>query len=60
MTALSAALGPDDTLDVALGRLVDAGMSWLPVLDGGRARRPGDGAGHLPDLQGDAETKRAA
>ena len=36
MTALPAALGPDDTLDVALGRLVDAGMSWLPVLDDGR------------------------
>jgi CIC family chloride channel protein len=33
MTTLPAALGPDDTLDVALGRLVDAGMSWLPVLD---------------------------
>ena len=33
MTALPTALGPDDTLEVALGRLVDAGMSWMPVLD---------------------------
>ena len=36
MSELPAKLGPDDTLEAALGRLVDAGMSWLPVLDGGR------------------------
>ena len=35
MSQLPAKLGPDDTLEAALGRLVDAGMSWLPVLDGG-------------------------
>jgi CIC family chloride channel protein len=36
MTAVPARLGPDDTLEAALGRLVDAGVSWLPVLDEGR------------------------
>jgi NhaP-type Na+/H+ and K+/H+ antiporter len=36
MSPLPDKLGPDDTLEAALGRLVDAGMSWLPVLDGGR------------------------
>ena len=29
-------LAPDDTLDAALGRLVESGMSWLPVVDRGR------------------------
>lgn len=29
-------LAPDDTLDDTLGRLVEAGMSWLPVVDRGR------------------------
>ena len=36
MSPLPDKLGPDDTLDAALGRLVDAGMSWLPVLEGDR------------------------
>jgi CBS domain-containing protein len=36
MSPLPDKLGPDDTLEAALGRLVDAGMSSLPVLDGGR------------------------
>jgi predicted transcriptional regulator len=29
-------LAPDDTLDAALGKLVESGMSWLPVVERGR------------------------
>jgi CIC family chloride channel protein len=36
MAELPDRLAPDDTLDAALGRLVESGMSWLPVVDGGR------------------------
>jgi CIC family chloride channel protein len=36
MRPVPSKLGPDDTLEVALGRLVDSGMSWVPVLDDGR------------------------
>ncbi len=35
MSQLPDKLGPNDTLEAALGRLVDSGMSWLPVLDSG-------------------------
>src|SRR5262245_38358825 len=36
MAGLPDRLAPDDTLDAALGRLVESGMGWLPVVDGGR------------------------
>jgi len=36
MIATPITLGPDDTLDTALGRLVDVGMSWTPVVQNGR------------------------
>lgn len=34
MTDEPICLGPEDTLDKALGRLVDAGLSWAPVMQG--------------------------
>ena len=36
MTETPITLGPEDTLEIALGRLVDAGMGWAPVVHDGR------------------------
>jgi CBS domain-containing protein len=35
MAEMPGTLAPDDTLDAALGQLVESGMTWLPVVAGG-------------------------